>query len=257
MKITLLGTGTSIGVPELLCDCPVCTSRDPRDKRQRCSAFIETNAGDNILIDCSPDFRAQAFAANIQRIDGVLITHEHYDHVGGIDDLRPYTRERTLNLYANEHTVNATRKRLPYCFAENPYPGVPNIKMEVVSADTALSIGQSEILPLLVYHGDMAILGYRIDEMAYITDCSTLPDESLNALRGVRTLIINALHFKPHTTHQSLTEALELISEVQLIAPLEAAYLIHFSHRIGLHEETQKLLPPNVYLGYDNLQITI
>jgi phosphoribosyl 1,2-cyclic phosphate phosphodiesterase len=257
MKVTLLGTGTSIGVPEMGCTCEVCTSQDPHDHRLRTSAWVETDAGEQILIDCGPDFREQVLRLGFKPLNGVLLTHEHYDHDGGIDDLRPYTRTAPLPLYANLHTGRSLRARLPYLFAEKRYPGTPDITLHTIRPRHPFLCGRTEILPFPVRHGQLSILGYRIGALGYITDCSHLPDESLSALRGITHLVINALHFKPHASHQSLSEALELIADIGRIAPLQAAYLIHVTHRIGLHRETTLLLPPHVHLGHDGHSFTV
>ena len=257
MKVVLLGTGTSHGVPEIGCTCVVCTSPDTRDRRLRTSAWIETDMGDNILIDCGPDFRTQALTIPFCPLAGVLLTHEHYDHVAGLDDLRMYSSEHALPVYSDTKVEAAIRERIPYCFAKPRYPGTPHISLNVVHPLRAFTCGNTEILPLFVLHGNLPILGYRIGSFAYITDCRYLPEESLNALKGISHLVINALHFKPHASHQSVAEALELIADIQRITDLQATYLTHVTHRIGLHEETNSILPPDVHLGYDGLMFSV
>lgn len=253
MKIIFLGTGTSTGVPEIGCQCPVCTSTDKRDRRLRCSAFITTDAGTRILIDCGPDFRWQVIRNRIYQLDAVLITHEHYDHVGGLDDLRPFCRYGEVNVYAEQNVAYAIKTRLPYVFTDHKYPGVPNINLHDLTLEP-LKVNGEMIQPIRVMHGKLPILGYRIGRMAYLTDAKTLPDEELAKLQGVELLVINALRLDSrHPTHVGLDEALAYIGRIQ---PKEA-YLIHASHKIGLHAELEKILPPHVHMAYDNLQVDI
>lgn len=214
MKITILGSGTSTGVPEIGCKCPVCTSSDPRDNRLRCSGLVETE-GLRILIDCGPDFREQMIRLNdFKPLDGVLITHEHYDHVGGLDDLRPFCRFRDVPVYAEQYTAERLRQRIPYCFAEHLYPGVPRITLEEIVPDSPFIIGNPEgnkveVTPLRVMHGKLPILGYRIGRMAWITDMLTMPGAEYDLLQGLDVLVMNALRPQPHHTHQNLKEALD------------------------------------------------
>ena len=214
MKITILGSGTSTGVPEIGCKCLVCTSSDPRDNRLRCSGLVETE-GLRILIDCGPDFREQMIRLNdFKPLDGVLITHEHYDHVGGVDDLRPFCRFRDVPVYAEQYTAERLRQRIPYCFAEHLYPGVPRITLAEIVPDSPFIIGNPEgnkveVTPLRVMHGKLPILGYRIGKMAWITDMLTMPGAEYDLLQGLDVLVMNALRPQPHNTHQNLKEALD------------------------------------------------
>lgn len=250
MKIIILGSGTSTGVPEIGCTCSVCTSTDSHDKRLRASALVKTNDA-NILIDCGPDFRKQMLHQEFGKIDGVLVTHEHYDHVGGIDDLRPFCQFGQVPLYAEEATSRRLRARMPYCFEDDKYPGIPNISINLIKAGTPFYINETKILPFRVMHGNMPIVGYRIGNTAYITDMLTLPIEEYDLLQGLDCLIVNALRHKPHPTHQNLEQALETVKRIGA----KKSYLIHMNHHIGIHAEMQKLLPANVFFAYDGLVI--
>ncbi len=252
MKITVLGSGTSTGVPEVGCTCEVCRSADVRDKRLRASVLVETGT-ERILIDCGPDFREQMLQCEFQKIDGVLITHEHYDHVGGIDDLRPFCRFGEVFLYAEDYTAERLRHRIPYCFVEHKYPGVPQVSLHTINPHEPFYIGQTCVVPIRVMHGQLPILGYRIGGVAYITDMKTMPDSEWDSLRDLDCLIVNALRWDVHWTHQSVKEALEFAGKVGATQ----TYFIHMSHHIGLHAEVETQLPPHVQLTYDGMQIEL
>lgn len=251
-KLRILGSGTSTGVPEIGCTCPVCTSADARDNRLRTSAWVHTEDA-TILLDCGPDFREQMLRmSSFEKIDGVLITHEHYDHVGGLDDLRPFGRFADIPIYSDAYTAAHLRARMPYCFVDKVYPGVPRIYLEEVEAGKPFFIKQTKVMPLQVIHGRLPILGYRLGErLGYVTDMLTMPDESYELLRGVDVLVINALRFKPHPTHQSVSEALDAAARIGA----KETYLIHMSHHAGLHADLEKQLPPHVHLAYDGLEV--
>lgn len=252
MKITFLGTGTSTGVPEIGCTCPVCTSTDPRDSRLRTSLLVETK-NTRILLDCGPDFRQQMSRVPFAKIDGILLSHEHYDHTSGIDDLRPFCRFGDINIYAEPNVATAIRTRIPYCFGESLYPGVPRIIMNEIDINTPFSINNVEIIPIRVLHGKLPIAGYRIGDMAYLTDMSLIPDSEFAKLHGLKLLIMGALRWELHPSHQSIDEA---ITNAQRINA-EQTYFIHFAHQLGLHNEAKTKLPANTHLSYDQLEITI
>lgn len=252
MKLTFLGTGTSTGVPVIRCDCPTCRSLDSHDKRLRSSVMITAN-GKNILIDCGPDFRQQMLAIGSPALEAALLTHSHYDHVGGIDDLRPYCAlGDSFPLYCRPDVAQDLRERVPYCFAEVPYPGVPALTITEISSKP-FSVSDLEIVPLEVMHHSLPILGFKIGNLAYITDAKTIGDNTLEIIRGIDTLVINALRFKEHHSHMSLPQALNLI---QCIKP-RIAYITHMSHDIGLAAETSQHLPEGVKLAHDGLTIHI
>lgn len=250
MKITFLGTGTSTGVPEIGCKCEVCTSTDIKDRRLRASVLVDIN-DKRILIDCGPDFREQMLGQDFRPLTGVLLTHEHYDHTGGIDDLRPFCKLGDVDIYGSRHTNNMLRERIPYCFAEYKYPGVPSITLHDIDPSQPFIIADTEILPINIMHYKLSIYGFRLGDMAYLTDVKFIPEEEYDKLRNLNTLIISALRTEEHISHQTLNEAL---ANIERISP-KRAYLIHMSHQIGLNAEVEKMLPNNVFLAYDGLEI--
>lgn len=252
MKIHFLGTGTSTGIPQIGCACAACTSTDPCDKRLRASATVTLDNGTNLLIDCGPDFRQQILGAGAPPLDALLITHSHYDHVGGIDDLRPYCKDgRHFPTYCRGDVAEDLRQRNPWSFARHLYPGVPTFAIHEIEAGKPFSVNGNEILPVDITHGKLPILGYRIGRLAYVTDCSAMPEATIEALRGVDTLVINALRHEPHPSHLSLREALELIGR---IGP-RRTLLTHMSHDMG--PQASVALPPGVAFAHDGLQLTI
>lgn len=255
MQVTILGSGTSTGVPEIGCTCPVCRSADVRDKRLRTSAWIRTDDDATILVDCGPDFREQMLRlADFRKIDGALITHEHYDHVGGLDDLRPFCRFGEIPLYAEAYTGDDLRQRMPYCLVNQSYPGVPRIFLQEVIPGQSFYIRQTEVVPFRVMHGRLPILGYRIGgRLGYITDMLTMPEVSYECLQDVEVLVINALRPNPHPTHQSISEALAVAARIGA----RETYLVHMSHHAGLHAEIEQTLPPHVHFAFDGLEICI
>lgn len=251
MKLHFLGTGTSTGIPVIGCRCRVCTSNNPHDRRLRTSALVETDAGTHILIDCGPDFREQMLHQEFTRLDALLITHEHYDHVGGIDDVRPFCKFGCVDIYGEEKPLQHLRERMPYCFKEHKYPGVPNIALHEICPTTSFLVKEQTVQPLRVMHGALPILGFRIGSMAYITDMKTFPSEELQKLNGVRTLVINGLRYEPHSSHQTIPEA---ISFSQSIGAAHT-YLTHLCHHAGRHDELQAQMPAGIQIAYDGLTI--
>lgn len=252
-KLTFLGTGTSTGVPEIGCTCSVCSSNDPRDKRLRVSALLEFDDDTRILIDCGPDFRTQMMKVPFKHLDAVLLSHEHYDHTGGIDDLRPFCSFGDIDIFADEVNCKHLSERLPYLFKEVLYPGVPRLNFHTVTPYTPFNVKNVEILPLQVFHGQLPILGFRIGRFAFITDMLTAPKETYDALQGVEVLVVNGLRNKPHGSHQTIDMAIEFAKQVGA----SKSYLIHLSHHAGLHQELITKLPPNVEVAFDGLQIDI
>ena len=252
LQIEFLGTGTSTGVPQLQCHCDVCRSSDPRDQRLRCSAIVRYQSK-SILIDCGPDFRQQMLRASHNDLDALLITHIHYDHVGGIDDLRAYCIDRHFPVYARQDVIDNLRERLPYCFAEHPYPGVPLLDFTAVNDTDPFMVQGINVLPIPVMHYRLPILGFSIGPMAYITDCKTIAAEQVDRLRGIPLLVINALRIEPHLSHMHLAATLEVIRRIN---PGQA-YLTHMSHGIGLHADAALSLPSNVHLAYDGLIVNV
>lgn len=251
MRLRFLGTGTSTGIPEIGCLCPVCTSSDSRDRRLRTSVMLYTGTG-NILIDCGPDFREQMLPLKFEPIDGLLITHEHYDHVGGIDDLRPFCRFRDIEVYAEKYVADALRQRIPYCFAEHKYPGIPVINLNEVDVQP-FEVEGTEIVPIRLMHARLPILGYRIGNFAYLTDLKTIPEEEFDKLKGLDVLVMNALRVEEHISHQNLEQALENTKRIAA----KRTYFVHMSHHMGLHRTVQETLPENVFLAYDGLEIDL
>lgn len=255
MKITILGSGTSMGVPQIGCQCEVCKSTDPHDKRLRCSSLLEID-NKRILIDCSPDFRQQILPLPFAALDGVLITHEHYDHVGGLDDLRSFCRlGKDINIYAQESCANNLRQRIPYCFKppEERYEGAPSFNLIHITPHTPFYIGDTvEVMPIRIMHADLPIVGFRIRNLVYITDMKTIPDEELPYIEEPELLILNALHHETHFSHQTIEEAVAFAQKIHA----HETYLIHFSHRVS-HERDQAKLPPHIHFAYDGLELNI
>lgn len=242
----ILGTGTSTGVPQIGCRCEVCTSADPRDKRLRCSALLEQDDC-RLLLDCGPDFREQMLRIPFGPLSAVLLTHEHYDHVAGIDDLRPYSVFGDVDIYADALTVKDLKLRVPYCFVEHKYPGVPRLNLHVLEPHRVFSVGPFRITPIKVMHGKLPILGYRVNNMAYITDMKSIPEEELVYLENLDFLVINGLRHEPHNTHQTIEEAAAFAQKIGA----KQVRIIHMSHHAQRHEVVNRSLPAHIQLAYD------
>lgn len=251
VEVTVLGSGTSKGVPEIGCDCHVCRSGDSHDKRRRASVLVKAG-GKTLLIDASPDLRMQAIDADLHHIDALLLTHEHYDHVGGIDDLRPFCTEGDVRIFARPDVCAALRRRLDYAFKEHPYPGVPRFDLHEIGT-YPFEIDGVKIIPIEVMHGKLPIAGYRIGDFAYLTDVKTIDETELDKLEGVKVLILNALRERPHFAHLNFEEALALIDRIHP----ERCYLTHFSHEAGTHAEIADRLPEGIEPTYDGLHIVV
>jgi len=254
MKICFLGTGTSQGIPVIGCDCPTCTSNDPKDTRLRTAGYVEQDET-SFLIDCGPDFRQQMLQNKIKRLDAVLISHEHNDHVIGIDDLRPlnFNQKMDMPIYGNKRVLDELKFRFAYAFAERPYPGVPRLNLMSVKAYDSFNINELQVESLEIMHGKLPILGFKTEDLVYITDAKTVPEKTIEKIRKCKVLVINALRYKEHNTHFSLQEALDFI---KLIEP-ERAYLTHLSHHFPPAAQLEKELPTNVFIAYDGLWVDL
>lgn len=253
MTLRFLGTGTSTGVPQIGCECPTCISTDTRDKRLRASAILSVS-GKNLLIDCGPDFRKQIIDAGAPPLDAALLTHSHYDHVGGIDDLRPYCYSHPggFPLYCQPSVSEDLHNRLPYCFRKHPYPGVPSFNIHEIESEP-FEVDGIRVIPLPVMHMNLPIVGFRIDTLAYITDAKTIPDTTFELLKGVDTLVINSLREKEHLSHMTLAQSLAAIERIKP----RRAYLTHLADAMGRQADVEPTLPQGVKIAYDGLIIDI
>ncbi|GFR75400.1 phosphoribosyl 1,2-cyclic phosphate phosphodiesterase [Elysia marginata] len=251
IKIKFLGTGTSQGVPIIGLKDPVCMSKNPKDKRMRASILIQWD-GYNFVVDCGPDFRQQILNAGVQRLDGILFTHEHADHTAGLDDIRPFSNiYGALPIYAHKRVIDNLKKRFFYIFDKNyNYPGAPKVAVREI-CETPFIIGNKTITPIRVTHGKLPIFGYRIENFAYITDAKYIDESELKKLKNLDVLVVNTLRITPHETHFNLDEALRFIEKVQP----KQTYLTHISHLLGLHNEVEKKLPNHIKPAYDTLEV--
>ena len=250
MKITFLGTGTSQGVPVIACDCNVCQSSDSRDKRLRTSLLLETDDA-TLLFDAGPDFRQQMLRENVIKLDSILLTHEHKDHIAGLDDVRAfnYKSQDAIDIYAEERVQKALKKEYSYVFSEYQYPGIPKMRLNLVE-DHSFTVHGVKVDPVRVFHYRLPVYGFRVGNFAYITDANYIPEDSKEKLFGVKYLVINALRKEKHISHFNLREAIDFIRE---ISP-KKAFITHISHQMGLHAEVATDLPAGIFLAYDGLK---
>ena len=254
MKITFLGTGTSQGVPVIACDCAVCTSNSKHDKRLRVSVLIE-DQGKTIVIDAGPDFRYQMLRAGVKRLDAILFTHEHKDHVAGLDDVRAFNHKQQseIDIYAHPRVQEALRKEFHYIFSGNNYPGIPRLRLNTIEENQTFDVSGISVIPVSVMHFKLPVFGFRIGGFTYITDANSISEEEKLKIKGSELLVINALQKTKHISHFTLDEALELAAEIGA----KKTYITHISHNMGTHREVSSELPEGVFLAYDELEISI
>ena len=253
MKVTFLGTGTSQGVPVIACNCEVCTSKNLKDNRLRSSILIASNEK-TIVIDTGPDFRQQMLRANVQKLDAVVFTHEHKDHIAGLDDIRAfnYKQKSAMDIYATEAVQDALKREFYYVFADFKYPGIPLMDLQTIDL-TPFSIGDIHLTPILVMHYKMPVLGFRINDFTYITDAKSINEIEKEKIKGSKVLVVNALQQDKHISHFTLSEALAFADEMQA----ETTYFTHISHKLGTHHKISQQLPSHIHLAYDGLEIEI
>lgn len=252
LKITFLGTGTSSGVPMIGCHCEICTSTDPHDKRFRSSILVQSKTT-SIVVDTTPDFRTQMLREKVDKLDAVLFTHPHKDHVAGMDDVKAYCyfQQKPMDVYANEMTQNALRREFPYVFEKEKYPGVPEIKLHTISEKAPFTIGDITVIPILVYHLHMPVLGFRFGDFTYITDANRIDENERKKIVGSKVVVLNALRKSPHISHFTLQEAIQIVHDLNV----PEAYFTHISHQLGKHADISKELPEGVHLAYDGLTL--
>ncbi len=253
MKLTFLGTGTSQGVPIISCNCDVCRSDDSRDKRLRSSVLIETNDL-SLVIDCGPDFRQQMLLNEVSRLNAILLTHEHIDHIAGLDDIRAfnYIHGKPMDIYAEKRVLKSIMRIYNYVFFDEKYPGIPSMELHEID-NNPFRVGETEIIPIRAFHHKLPVFGYRINKIAYLTDINSIQDSEIEKLEGIEILVVNALRKKVHLSHFSLDEALALIDQVKP----KQAFLTHVSHKMGMHSIEDEKLPKNIHFAYDGLSVNV
>jgi phosphoribosyl 1,2-cyclic phosphate phosphodiesterase len=251
ITVTFLGTGTSSGVPMIACDCYVCTSQNQKDKRLRSSILVESDTT-SIVVDTTPDFRTQMLREKVKKLDAILFTHPHKDHIAGLDDIKAfnYFQKRPVDIYANELTQEALRREFYYIFSDKKYPGVPEVRLFTIST-LSFTVGDITITPITVYHLKMPVLGFRFGKFTYITDANRIEDAEKLKVAGSDTLVLNALRKKPHISHFDLQQAIDLSRELKI----PNTYFTHVSHQLGRHDEINKELPDNISLAWDGQRL--
>ncbi|MEO7802622.1 MAG: MBL fold metallo-hydrolase [Ginsengibacter sp.] len=253
LKITFLGTGTSSGVPMIGCHCEVCNSADSRDKRLRSSILVQSETT-TLVVDTTPDFRTQMLRENVDKLDAVVFTHPHKDHIAGLDDIKAYNffLQKPMEVYANELTSGALRNEFAYIFASHKYPGIPDINLNIMDG-SPFYIGDIEVTPILVYHLKMPVYGFRFNDFTYITDANRIDDEELQKIASSKIITLNALRKEAHISHYTLNQAIEVVEGLK--TPL--SYFTHISHQLGKHEAVESKLPKGRYLAYDGLTFNV
>jgi phosphoribosyl 1,2-cyclic phosphate phosphodiesterase len=253
LKITFLGTGTSSGVPMIACPCPVCHSTDKKDKRLRSSILVESDKT-RLVVDTTPDFRYQMLRADVTKLDAVLFTHPHKDHIAGLDDIRAfnYFSGKPMEIYANEMTQEVIIREFPYAFTDFRYPGIPEIRLNTIATEP-FWVGDIEVIPVQVWHLKMPVLGFRFGNFTYITDASRVDEPEKKKIRGSKVMVLNALRKETHISHFNLEQAIAFVQELQI----PAAYFTHISHQLGKHADVQTELPDGMELAYDGIVIKV
>ena len=253
LKITFLGTGTSTGIPMIACKCAVCTSTDKKNKRLRTSILVES-ATTTIVVDTTPDFRYQMLRIDNNKLDAVLFTHPHKDHIAGLDDVRAYNffQDKAMDVYANSLTEEALKREFAYVFADKKYPGVPEINLFTID-ETPFTIGDIPVQPFTVWHHKMPVYGFRFKDFTYITDANRIDEPVKQLIKDSKIIVLNALRNEHHVSHFTLNEAIALVQELKI----PEAYFTHISHQLGLHNEVEKKLPQGIHLAYDSLTLNI
>jgi phosphoribosyl 1,2-cyclic phosphate phosphodiesterase len=251
LQITFLGTGTSSGVPMIGCDCEVCTSTNKKDNRLRSSILVQS-AHTTLVVDTGPDFRYQMLRQKIKHIDAVVFTHPHKDHLAGLDDIRAFNfyTKRPIDVYADSLTEEAVRRDFHYAFSDTKYPGIPELNLNTITQEP-FTVGDIPIIPILVWHYKMPVMGFRFGKFTYITDANRIDESEKEKIRGSEVLVLNALRKQTHISHFSLGEAIEMVQELKI----PTGYFTHISHQLGRHDEVEAGLPENIHLAWDGLQL--
>jgi phosphoribosyl 1,2-cyclic phosphate phosphodiesterase len=251
IKITFLGTGTSTGVPMIACDCEVCTSADPKDKRLRSSIMVQSEKT-TLVVDTTPDFRCQMLREKVKKLNAVLFTHPHKDHIAGLDDVKAfgYFSKKPMEIYANSLTEEALKREFTYVFADKKYPGIPELNLNTITEEPFI-VGDLKVIPILVWHLKMPVLGFRFGDFTYITDANRIDDNEKEKIKGSKMMVLNALRQQKHISHYTLEEAIATIKELNV----PKGYLTHISHQLGKYADVNPTLPPGIELAYDGMQL--